>query len=199
MNIILNQMHKKMSKIIHNKEKINCKAGEVVNLKCESNGGNPPAKLKWKVNGIVIQSSKSLISQLKNGNWRTESSLTLPISRNDHNTQIECQVLHDALSIPLIAEFALNVLFPPIVNTMMIPKTKLLQGDSVTLTCEAVSNPPAKISWRKVGHVQSILISEEMLYFAKVSKTDAGTYQCQGENELGVSQPSVQNIDILCK
>ena len=191
------RMQENKNKVIRNNEQIKCRAGEVVNLKCESNGGNPPAKLKWKVNGIIIQSSKSLISKLKNGNWRTESSITLPISKSDHSTYIVCHVQHKALSFPLLAEAVLNVSFPPIVNSMMMPMTQFTKGDSVSLTCEAVGNPPPVISWRKVSSGQS-LINGETLYFARVSLEDAGTYQCQAENELGISQPSLQNIDILC-
>ena len=46
---------------------------------------------------------------------------------------------------------------------------------------------------------KSLLISESMIHFAKISREDAGTYQCEAENELGISQPSLQNLNILCK
>ena len=106
-NVLLKKMQNMITSVIRNNKQIKCKAGEVLNLKCESNGGNPAAKLEWKVNGIIIHSSKNLLSQSSDGTWRTESSITLPISKNDHNAHIVCQVVHKALHFSLISETVL--------------------------------------------------------------------------------------------
>ena len=180
-------------------DKLKCKAGEVLNLKCETSGGNPAAKLEWKVNGIIIKSSKNLISQSSDGSWRTESIITLPISKNDHNALIVCQVIHKSLTSSLISEAVLNVLFPPVVNSLIKPLQPFTEGDSVTLLCESVSNPRSKVSWKRIDYGKTLLIRDSIIHLPKVSREDAGTYQCEAENELGISQPSVQIIDVLCK
>ena len=149
---------------------IQCFAGEVLNLKCETNGGNPAAKLEWKVNGILMKSSKTLISQSPKNFWRTESSITLPISKTDNNALVVCQVVHKALTSTLFSEVTLNVLFPPVVNSFIKPLHPLEEGDSAQLLCEVVSNPPAKVTWKRIDYGKSLLIKESVIQLPSVSR-----------------------------
>ena len=128
----------------------------------------------------------------EDGRWESISRLVLPVSREDNRGEVECIVNHPALEEEVTRGVTLNIFFPPIVEAYSnIPKTKtsIAEGDSVTLTCEADSNPPSSLSWRKMGRDTEFLGSTTNLPLGPVSRATAGTYQCTAENELGLSQP----------
>jgi len=70
----------------------------------------------------------------------------------------------------------------------------------VTLLCEVESNPPAVVSWRRVGGEQQAVVGNgPSLTLQPVRREQAGSYQCQAENELGLSQPATVQLDVQCK
>ena len=86
----------------------------------------------------------------------------------------------------------------PKVSIRRIADDTLEEGKaSVTLTCGAEANPPGKIFWKKLGSAEERRF-EESLEFAPVQRNDSGTYVCQAENRIGVSQKSA-TINVVCK
>ena len=69
---------------------------------------------------------------------------------------------------------------------------------SVTLICGAEANPPGKIFWKKSGSAEEPLFVES-LKFAPVQRNDSGTYVCQAENRIGVSNEETATINVVCK
>ena len=69
---------------------------------------------------------------------------------------------------------------------------------SVTLTCGADANPPARIFWRKLGTSDERQFVES-LEFNPVQRKDSGTYVCQAENVIGQSIEETTDIDVLCE
>ena len=65
--------------------------------------------------------------------------------------------------------------------------------DSVSLTCEADSNPESELAWRKEGN-RRVLSSSQVLDLGVVSRTDIGTYTCTATNQLGSSPGSVDVV-----
>ena len=68
---------------------------------------------------------------------------------------------------------------------------------SVTLTCEVDANPPGRIFWKKLGSAEE-LGGTKSLEFAPVQRKDSGTYVCQAENSIGVSEKAAR-INVICK
>ena len=68
---------------------------------------------------------------------------------------------------------------------------------SVTLTCEADANPPGKIFWKKLSSAEEL--ERKSLEFAPVQRNDSGTYVCQAENRIGVSNEEAATINVVCK
>ena len=90
-----------------------------------------------------------------------------------------------------------NIFYPPVVTARSsVPSNSLGEGDSVTLTCESDSNPPATIHWRKLGRENEFLGNTASLALGPVTRDTAGTYQCTGENELGLSQPQTLMLEV---
>ncbi|XP_067667493.1 basement membrane-specific heparan sulfate proteoglycan core protein-like isoform X2 [Haliotis asinina] len=57
-------------------------------------------------------------------------------------------------------------------------------GDTVTLKCNAVTNPPATYTWRKDGTVNSTSSGDELI-LSYLQIEDSGTYTCLATNVVG--------------
>ena len=70
---------------------------------------------------------------------------------------------------------------------------------TVTLKCVSDANPPGRIFWRKYGGDEEPRQYTEELTFEPVRRRDSGTYICQAENSIGLSNEEPVEIDVLCK
>jgi hypothetical protein len=175
-------------------------AGDELSLECVSNGGNPAPTLKWMLRGQEIRTQEvQEDTRQTSGRWTSISRLRLPVSREDNLATIYCQVFHDALEDGLGSDISLNIFFPPKVSVKSSSDTELAEGDSVTLFCEADSNPPATVSWRKLEKTTKCIGNQPTITISSVTKDSAGSYQCVAENELGRSQPETIDVDVQCK
>ena len=175
-------------------------AGDELSLECVSNGGNPAPTLKWMLRGQELR-TQEVQEDLRqtSGRWTSISRLRLPVNRDDNLATVYCQVFHDALEDGLASDISLNIFYPPKVTATASKNTILAEGDSVTLFCEADSNPPATVSWRKLEKTTKFIGNQPTITISSVTKDSAGSYQCVAENELGRSQPETINVDVQCK
>lgn len=87
----------------------------------------------------------------------------------------------------------------PIVSVSRTTDEMLEEGrSSVTLECQADANPPARIFWKKMGPAEQRQYTER-LEFNPVMRKDSGSYICQAENSLGLSNEEPAEIDVLCE
>ena len=73
---------------------------------------------------------------------------------------------------------------------------------TVSLTCEAEGNPSPRVFWRKFAGASADPEAKQykaQLEFNPVTRQDSGTYVCQAENSVGVSQEVTSDVDVLCK
>ena len=178
---------------------VNGKAGQIIKLRCEAQGGNPTPRLIWSINSVNTSTDSRVMIRSEGGIKTTSSTLSLPVNKDDNLSEIKCIVIHEALQAKLESKLTLNVLYPPEVKTDIANQNILSEGESVMLTCEVDSNPPASITWTKLGLRNTFISSERKLNLPVLSRNDAGTYECQAENSMGLSNPSSQKLDVQCK
>ena len=65
-------------------------------------------------------------------------------------------------------------------------------------TPHRVANPPARIFWRKYGSSEEREFVETKIFDPAMRK-DSGTYICQAENTIGLSEEEAVELDVLCK
>ena len=70
--------------------------------------------------------------------------------------------------------------------------------DSVTLTCEADSNPAPTYIWVR-GNGLGEVGRGPVLSLSPASRTDIDTYTCIASNSLGSSAPKSVDVDVYCE
>ena len=79
-----------------------------------------------------------------------------------------------------------------------------MEGENITLSCNATGNPEPSISWFKDGFpINSnfrITFSQDnkRLRITNISRTDSGEYQCMARNRVG-NDTSNSKVNVLCK
>ncbi|XP_033884359.1 vascular cell adhesion protein 1-like [Acipenser ruthenus] len=68
------------------------------------------------------------------------------------------------------------------------------EGEEMSLTCSAQSNPPAELVWKKLlPQGQSQVVAEGgTLFIGKAQPFDSGEYQCEALNALGSSSTNIE-------
>ena len=72
-----------------------------------------------------------------------------------------------------------------------------MEGENVTLSCNATGIPVPMVSWIKVdGHMTVSNGSE--LVLTNINRSEAGEYRCEASNECG-SASETATIEVQCK
>ena len=70
---------------------------------------------------------------------------------------------------------------------------------SITLGCVAEANPPGRVFWRKFESGEETRQYLDELTFDPVTRSESGTYICQAENSIGLSNEEPVEVNVLCK
>ena len=62
----------------------NVKAGALIDLKCEAEGGNPTPSLIWSINNVNTSTDSTIMIRSKCGLKTTSSRMSLPINKDDN-------------------------------------------------------------------------------------------------------------------
>ena len=84
-------------------------------------------------------------------------------------------------------------------------KSVVLEGDQVTIPCQAIGTPEPVISWYAVGDTSPLqngskytIYANGSLLIRNVLKDDAKTYKCTAENLKGAIAKDTQ-VELACK
>ena len=94
--------------------------------------------------------------------------------------------------------FLLNLflcLFTEPSSIVAIQNETLIEGGSVTLSCQASGPPTPMVSWIKPDR-QRIDVSEVVL--TNINRNETGEYRCEASNECG-NATETAHIDVQCK
>ncbi|XP_019627386.1 PREDICTED: nephrin-like isoform X2 [Branchiostoma belcheri] len=169
------------------------KVGDLLQLTCTSEGGNPLADLIWYKNDQRIDSSYHTV-----GN-QALNELIHTVVASDNNAEFSCQASNGVTSTPLKTSITLTVKFPPTEVTISGYEQGLKAGDAATLVCtSANSNPAAVLTWwtggRQLGSPQTSasavtavpeggFVTQQNLTIDISANDNKVIYTCQAVNE----------------
>ncbi|KAF8777665.1 Nephrin like protein [Argiope bruennichi] len=180
------------------------RAGDTINLRCISRGGNPLARLVWTKNGEFIDHSYST------SDWEAENEISFVASSDDDGALYTCTASSIMTQEPMTKSVTLKVLYAPSSVTIKAQK-EAKPGDVVSATCKTErSNPASEITWVVDGIPllgESTVEAQEKGGWITVSKINVNVTQqdrnsklftCYAVNqELGETIPQTFSVSIL--
>jgi len=154
--------------------------GDNVILHCEADSNPAPYSYSWRKNGAILPGEL------------TPYLVVEKIDNSFHSARIDCEARNSLGSDT--AGKSLTLQYAPIM--VLQPRSVTgKEGDEVTLSCGATSNPPARYIWFKDSNPQPIEFSDKIKIL--VSEYSVGTYRCEAVVEgfqNAESKPAVVSI-----
>ncbi|XP_020290195.1 nephrin isoform X2 [Pseudomyrmex gracilis] len=128
------------------------KADEQVLITCTTENSNPPADIKWTVDGHNVDSDSSKTELAPNGGWITSSNVTFNINRNSRSIVVICHASNAKLTENVVGTHTITVIFPPsrLIVTGYEEGSTIVAGTVLRLSCIATTgNPPPTLTWYK--------------------------------------------------
>ncbi|KAK3608745.1 hypothetical protein CHS0354_010467 [Potamilus streckersoni] len=140
-----------------------------LNMTCEVSSNPPTDQILWSPSGEGSVPSKLLLSSVSRNNSGTYSCT----AQNTMTPTAGGQQIGRNTS-----QIYVDVLYPPSIQGLTSPY-KVIENQSLNVTCKASSNPPPnQTSWSPSGE-NSV---PSTLYFRFVSRNKSGTYTCTAQN-----------------
>lgn len=173
------------------------------NVKCETSGSYPPAKLTWLLDGKPI---KQAIVTEEETEFFTASIITLSVNSFDDGKELACRA--DNPHFPggsAIDKRQIHVAYPPKVAVKLDQEVLLpvKEGVEIKLKCESRARPLShNYRWYHEGHIvhynetAGVLPMDDTLVLKRVEISDAGQYACSASNSEGETYSSPYDLVI---
>uniref|UniRef100_T1K7M0 Ig-like domain-containing protein n=1 Tax=Tetranychus urticae TaxID=32264 RepID=T1K7M0_TETUR len=120
-----------------------------VNLTCQSDRGNPPARVTWWKGSDLIDDS---YHQSDKGN--SINVFTFQVQRNNLMSIFTCRALNNNITSLIMQNVAIDMNLKPREIKLINAPSVMLTGTQYELICQSIgSRPSAKINWFKDGQL----------------------------------------------
>ncbi|CAB3986179.1 B-cell receptor CD22-like [Paramuricea clavata] len=148
--------------------------GNDLTCECQGQGGNPAANVTWFKDDIQIGKTGKEEQTLTRRNVSAADSGTYKCVAESYPDA----KFKDERLITVVVKLK----FKPNETAIRLTPERSVIGESVNITCESSGLPKPRYS---IIHNDTEVSSERTYTISKVNWSDAGTYQCTVENELG--------------
>ncbi|XP_014602359.1 PREDICTED: nephrin isoform X3 [Polistes canadensis] len=167
------------------------KAGEQVVITCTTENSNPPADIKWSVDGRNFENSTSKTEPASQGGWITTSNVTFSINHKSRSIVVICHASNAKLAENVVGTHTINVIYPPsnLFVTGYEEGTTIDAGTVLRLQCTATAgNPLATLTWYKndrkilgTSRTRDQAVSSELAILVNASDNNAHV-RCEATN-----------------
>ncbi|KAL1502300.1 hypothetical protein ABEB36_007466 [Hypothenemus hampei] len=179
---------------------------EEATLICDSSSSNPPAKLSWWREGIFVPGYQNYSKPGLHGGTVSTIELKVNVTEETNGIQYTCQALNEALERSVHDSITLKVLYKPIFDKNNEDSVTGVENEPLIINLRADGNPGNIVyTWTKDGlpitqlsasnGAERIIFDGPVLNITRLSRHDAGTYNCEAKNSEGSSLASV-NISV---
>ncbi|XP_036394464.1 B-cell receptor CD22-like [Megalops cyprinoides] len=193
--------------------------GSSVTLTCSSNANPPVQRYTWLKKSLNLKIDPGTVREgdnvkltcsttcslhsptfiwYKNRNPLSNTNQILQFSASSDDAGSYSCAVSGYESLPSTA-VTLIVRYAPM-NTLLTvsPSAEIVEGISVTLTCSSNANPPVQsYGWFKKNQYEALRTGKEQTYtIARVSKTHAGEYYCEAQNDVGKGQSPHLHLNV---
>ncbi|XP_028267512.1 angiopoietin-related protein 6 isoform X2 [Parambassis ranga] len=159
--------------------------GTLYKVRCDAMNVAPVQNLTvtWHRNNQIITTAS--FNDTTKTPVNVSSDVLILISRRENVVQIECKAQLDlglhGPQFPAVSKMNLSALYAPEFILKHNENISVLEGDGVTLNCDAEGNPPPVLHWTHDG--VNLLENTSSLEIAYVNTST--TYTCTASNHLG--------------
>ncbi|KAF7281767.1 hypothetical protein GWI33_004282 [Rhynchophorus ferrugineus] len=161
-------------------------------IRCETSGSVPPAKLTWMLDGKPIRNA--VVTEEETSSF-TGSILTLSVSADDDGKVLICRANNPRFPGGSAQDSRkINVAYPPRVAVVqdLDPATPVREGTDVILRCKVQARPQShSYYWYHDNHLVAynetggILPDQDVLTIKNIRRKSAGQYACSARNTEG--------------
>ncbi|XP_018564247.2 hemicentin-1 [Anoplophora glabripennis] len=173
------------------------------NIRCETSGSYPPAKLTWLLDGKPIRNA--VVTEEETDSF-TGSILSLNVVAEDDGKDLVCRADNPRFPGGSAEDRRqIHVAYPPRVAVMMDSgaTSPVREGTDVTLRCETSARPPPhSYSWYQDNHLVpynetgGVLPMDDVLVLKKVTQSTGGQYACAAINSEGETYSAPFDLQI---
>ncbi|XP_030753919.1 nephrin isoform X2 [Sitophilus oryzae] len=179
---------------------------EEATLICDASSSNPPAKLSWWREGIPVQGVQNTSKPGLHGGTVSSIEIKVNVTEDMNGIQYACQAQNEALQRSTHDSITLQVLYKPIFDKNNENSVTGIENEPLMISLKADGNPESiAYTWTKDGlpitqssnsnGMERIISDGPILNITRLSKHDAGTYNCEALNSQGSSMATV-NITV---
>ncbi|KAE8594275.1 hypothetical protein XENTR_v10019547 [Xenopus tropicalis] len=175
-------------------------AGKPITLTCTAHPAPQGCKgnITWGGNfSMFIENIYNYEREDQAGKVTSISDITVTPSQREHNSPLTCTVTYSGVSTNSSITLDVQCKGPFISNcTSEGCRVEAIEGTSLSLLCSAESNPPANLSWAKMGQSSTdpLNSSSGRLDVSHVTTDNGGDYMCRARNKHGSSTASIRVV-----
>ncbi|KAG5853698.1 hypothetical protein ANANG_G00028840 [Anguilla anguilla] len=162
--------------------------GETINLECHATGRPRPTVTWHREGGAKTGTSSST---------EAKATVQVPAARSEDAGVYVCKAENSEgtveLKVQVTVEGGTQAPTPPRASILQADMVKV-EGDSVTLQCQATGYPTPTIAWSKLRAPLpwQHKVTDGTLFLQNVGRQDSGQYICNATNAAGFDEATVQ-------